>query len=325
MNPKLKTLILIKPFWRNMAKHKPKFGVLKQFEEYSDVVYWHQNGEIKTILKMLEEKNGFIPDFILYYDLNLAPKIKGLGEITIPKGLYIIDLNESRITLLKHFINNNKIDLLFSVTKQRFHAVFPDFKEKFRWLPWSVDQEVFKDWKKEKDIKFLLMGLLHYGPESRVAKGIYSFREEVLRKMGNVDGFVFHTHPGHFVGYRHNAMVNEKYAQEINRAEIFFTCGSRYKYPVIKFFEVLACKTLLLAESNQDIVDLGFKDKDNFIACTKEDFMDLAAYYSENQFEREKIANEGLNLIHNFHTDEIRAKELFEYILDFLGSNRIVN
>ena len=77
--------------------------------------------------------------------------------------------------------------------------------------------------------------------------------------------------------------MNEKYAQELNRAKIFFTCGSALRYPLLKFYEAPACRTLLLAEPNQDIFDLGFKDGTHFIACEVEDFYDKAKYYLQNK------------------------------------------
>ncbi|MBH0231737.1 hypothetical protein H0267_16155 [Halobacillus sp. KCTC 3957] len=35
--------------------------------------------------------------------------------------------------------------------------------------------------------------------------------------------------------------VDKKYALELNRAKIFFTCGSVFQYPVLKFYEAPAC------------------------------------------------------------------------------------
>lgn len=56
-------------------------------------------------------------------------------------------------------------------------------------------------------------------------KGKYPFREAVLEKLRGEKGFVFHPHPGHKASY--NALVNEKYAKELNRAKIFSLLAAR--------------------------------------------------------------------------------------------------
>jgi spore maturation protein CgeB len=93
-------------------------------------------------------------------------------------------------------------------------------------------------------------------------------------------------------------MVNEKYARELNRARIFFTCGGEFQYAVAKFFEAPGCRTLLLAKPNKDILELGFKDGVNFVACNESDFYDKAIYYLRNYKERERITNNGYHFIH---------------------------
>ncbi|XBM33670.1 glycosyltransferase [Bacillus licheniformis] len=112
--------------------------------------------------------------------------------------------------------------------------------------------------------------------------------------------------------------MNEKYAQELNRAKIFFTCGSALRYPLLKFYEAPACRTLLLAEPNQDIFDLGFKDGTHFIACEVEDFYDKAKYYLQNKKERQRITDNGYRLVHSQHTYHARAQEIVDTIIDFL-------
>ncbi|MFC5558818.1 glycosyltransferase [Ureibacillus thermophilus] len=320
MQEKLKLLVLIRPIEKKFPKHKPKVGMFKAIEKFADVRYWQQDGNIHDILKKL----NFQPDFIFHYDIGyqyaMAPKITGLGEINIPKGCYVIDAHYSPTERKKYF-EQNKIDLIFSVSKSAFLKTYGNYKNQFRWLPFSIDQTIFKDWQLEKDIDFLLMGQLYdrtnnTGYQTLTRKGRYPFREIVLEKMRGVKGFVFHPHPGHTASA--NALVNEKYAKELNRSKMFFTCGSILQYPVLKFFEAPACKTLLLAEPVPDILELGFKDGENFIACNQSNFYEKSMYYWKNEEERNRITENGYQFIHTKHTDEVRAKEFVDEVQRFI-------
>ncbi|WP_112179901.1 MULTISPECIES: glycosyltransferase [Paraliobacillus] len=316
---KLKLLILIKDFDKIYLKHKMKYEMIRALEQFADVYYWKRDGDILDIIKQI----GVRPDFILHYDIGwenfFSPKITNLDKIDIPKGCYVIDTHWYKKKRVDYF-TSNKIDLIFSVTKDSFLKHFPTFESKFRWTPFSISPDVFKDWEQEKTIKFLLMGLVYDGTRRSPAKGQYKFREEVQRQMEKVEGFKFIRHPGHRT--RKNHMVNEGFAKELNRAEIFFTCGGARQYPVMKFFEVPGCRTLLLAEPNPDILELGFTDKENFIACDSNDLYEKALYYSENEIERNKITDNGYNFIHQYHTNAVRAKQFINFMEEFIEEGK---
>lgn len=322
MEEKLKILILIRQFDKSYPKHKPKFGTIKAIEKYAEVKYWHTNGNIHEIMKTLD----FTPDFILHYDMGwyyaLAPYITGLDEVDIPKGCFVIDSHYSPLERSNYFVSN-KIDLIFSITKSHFLKTYSGFQNKFKWFPFSVNASIFKDYQLEKDIDFLLMGLVYDGMEKTgsqlsTPKGVYPFRDKVLEKMKDVKGFVYHPHPGH--NATDNAIINEKYAMELNRSKMFFTCGSYFKYPVLKYFEAPACKTLLLAEAIPDILDLGFEDGVNFVACDQSNFYEKAMYYLENEEERIRITENGYKFIHENHTDDVRARNFVNEIREFIQS-----
>ncbi|MGG1397245.1 glycosyltransferase [Bacillus salipaludis] len=304
---KLKILILTKEFYKIYPKQKPKYDLFNSVEKYAEVKYWHKDGHINEILKEL----NFIPDFIFHYDITgyaFSPRILGLDQVNIPKGTYVIDAHWKPADRQK-YIDQNQIDLIFSATKEAFLNRYPQYSNKFRFLPFSVNPSIIKDLNLVRDIDFLLMGLL--------STGSYPFRETVLKVFQNEKGFVYYPHPGHTTKNT-NAIINERFAKELNRAKIFFTCGSNYKYPVAKFLEAPGCKTLLVAEPNQDIFELGFKDGVNFVACDSSNVYEKAMYYLSNSDERERIALNGYKLVHEYHTNEVRAKEFIAYINEFL-------
>src|SRR5690625_1032402 len=286
---RLQILVLIKPFWY-IPKHKPKIDMIRALETYAKVHYWYDDLNIDDILITL----NIIPDFILHYDIawnySLAPNIEGLNTRDIPIGCFVIDLHWKPEQRIKYF-KDNDIDLIFSVSKNPFLKVFPQFKQKLRWIPWSIRPQVMKDWGQKKDIDSLLMGLVyvdknnlngHKSPKQIPSKGRYAFRDAVFEKMKSNSGFVFHPHQGHRTLESKDLIVNVDYAKELNRSRIFYTCGSRNKtggLAVLKFFEALGCHTLLLAETNEDIEELGFKDSENFVACTIDNLVEKTEYY----------------------------------------------
>lgn len=321
MQKKLTILILVRPFWLHYPKHKPKADFLKSISEFANVYYWYDDGDIHDILKQL----NITPDFIFHYDIawhyRLAPKVTGLEEIAIPKGCFVIDLHwspKSRIA----YIEKNQIDIIFSVSKYPFLEVFPQYETKMYWLPWAINSEIIKNWNLNKSINYLLMGLVHYQsvgkPLAYVPKeGRYPFRRAVLEQLKNEEGFLYHAHPGHAAKPSRNVFLNEKYAKELNRAKLFFTCGGRGiggGVPVLKFFEAPGCHTLLLAESNPDIEALGFIDEKHYISCTIDNVAQKAKYYLAHEEEREIITKTGYQFIHQQHTNTIRAKQFIDKV-----------
>ncbi|UTR13714.1 glycosyltransferase [Salipaludibacillus sp. LMS25] len=317
-----KILMLIRQFGDTYPKHNQKYKAITYLEKLTDVHYWHEDGSILDILKKIPIK----PDFILHYDPAwghlFAPHITDLDKVSIPTGAFSIDVHANKQERLAYF-TKNKVNLIFSVIKSSFLNTFPQFEQQFRWLPFSIDPSVTKDWQLKKDIKFLFMGLVNDGTVSHPPLGRYPFREAVLKRMKDVKGFKYNKHPGNLTS--NITLVNETFSQELNRAEIFFTCGGAPKYPVMKFFEAPGSRTLLLAEPNDDVWDLGFKDGESFAACSAEDFYDKAMYYSQNEVERERVTMNGYSFIHDNHTNAVRAQQLLTYITDYLGGKETNN
>ncbi|MCM3761349.1 glycosyltransferase [Alkalihalobacillus oceani] len=325
---KVKILVLINKIWVYI-KHQPKMDMIRALEKYADVEYWHESGDIREILAGLDHR----PDFIFHYDIawryGLAPKITGLGQVDIPKGCYVIDVDWKPEERRKYF-DENKVDMIFSATKHPFLQLFPQYSERLCWWPWAINPAVMKDWKEKKDIDTLLMGLVYIEDKSRLpadkspkampVKGRYAFRDAVLERMRTEPGFVYQPHPGHRViasAKNEEVLVNERYARELNRAKIFYTCGSRINaggIAVLKFFEALACKTLLLAETNLEIAELGFADQVHYVACTVDTFYEQTQYYLKNEAERQRISQAGYEFIHRHHTIDQRAIQMIEAI-----------
>lgn len=270
----------------------------------SEVVFWRYKGNVQEIL----EKIKFKPDFII---LDCSPGLSDLDKVNIPKALILDDVHWE-IEENKGLIKRGKIDIIFSRTNEAFNKYYSEFKDKFTWLPYGVDTRIFRDYQEEKKINFLLMGAVW--PKA------YPFRAKVLEKFNGVDGFVYHHHPGYInVDEKQEGVyVGEKYAREINRAKIFFTCDSVNHYPIAKYMEVLACNTLLLAPSNNDLSKLGFKDEINFVECNQENFYEKAMYYLENEHERKRIAYNGYQFVYENHSNRVRVAKFINHLEHFI-------
>ncbi len=291
---------------------------LDELKRQACVQVWSKGRwEINYVLKAVKKRGNFSPDFIFHYDFAygyaLSPRIYGLSYTNIPKGVYYIDL-QTQTDERREFVHENRINLVFSPTKDFFFRTLPDLKKEFRWLPFSNNPDIFKDWKLKKDIDCLLMG--------RSWGEWYPFRNEVLKRMKGVKGFVYHKHPYEGNVHKSETYTGERYAREINRAKIFFTCGTRFGYPVRKYFEVPACNTLLIAKGNRDLEDLGFVSGENFVECNENNFYDLAMYYLGNEEKRKRIAQNGCSLVHSRHTDRIRVREFLQMVETYLSGRK---
>lgn len=275
-----------------------------------NLTIWRKSGHIASILKKLPKK----PDFILLLNdmgQKLFPMIKGLAHIDIPTGLFVNDVHRL-IKMRANFIVKNKIQHIFTVSRDQFIQTYPEHKHKIEWFPHFVNTDIYKDYSLKKDIQLLMMGAVN---------DYYPLRQEIVKAYSADPRFICHHHPG----YRDfNAkeekknMIGERYAKEINRAEIFFTCPSILHYPVIKYFEALACKTLLLAPAFKELEDLGFIAGEHFIAIDESNFKEKAEYYLADNEKRQHLAEQGYQFIQQHHTVKIRAMQLVKRIENIL-------
>lgn len=282
----------------------------KELTKVVNLTLWRKPGHISYILKQLSAR----PDFILLLndiDKEMTPMIKGLSHTGIPTGLFVNDVHRF-VNLRRNYITKNNLAHLFTVARDKFIEVYPEFTDKMVWFPHFVHTEINRDYDMKKDINLLMLGAVN---------NIYPLRQKIIKAYEGNPNFIYHRHPGyqnlskneedqHFIGQR--------YAKEINRAKIVFTCPSVFHYPVIKYFEVLACKTLLLAPTFGELERLGFVPGYHFVPIDENNFKEKAAYYLANKMERKKIAEQGYQFIRQKHSVRIRTNQLVKKIESIL-------
>lgn len=290
--------------------HKSFHYLLIELSKLTDLIVWHRAGSIHNILNEL----SVTPDFILVNEFGEtnSPNITELSSLKIPYGVYLHDLHY-KIEQRRKLLNKEKPQFIFTYYRDKFYEYFPEFCDRMIWLPHHVNTEVFTDYLLPKDMDWLLLGAVH--------KSVYPLRHKILEVMRNKPGFVYYQHPG----YRNiseqekkQVYVWENYAMTINRAKMFLTCDSRYKYPINKYFEVLACNTLLLAPSSPELKDLGFVPGKHFVDITEKDFEEKANYYLDHEKIRKKIAKQGYEMVCKMHSTVNRAKQLVNIIQGIL-------
>ncbi|MCF6409161.1 glycosyltransferase [Pseudalkalibacillus salsuginis] len=283
---------------------KSTYYLANELDKLCNLTYWYEDGNLPDIIAQLPQS----PDFILFNDQkpDYCPWIRNIDKVTIPKGALVHDMHY-RIGRRKKMYQKNHIEHLFVQYRDAFLRWYPEFKQQMIWLPHHVPGHIFTEYNLPKEINLLMLGSM--------IEHLYPLRVHLFNTLSKRTDFLYVQHPG----YRNlpsnaKAMTGENYAKLLNRAKIFLTCDSIYKYPVLKYFESLACGTLLLASGSKELQDLGFIDGETFIEINDHDVLEKVNVNLKNESRRNRIVSKGKRLIQQKHTTEVRAKELIGHI-----------
>lgn len=305
---RLKVLFITKDHAQQVEKSS--YYLSKELAKKTDLIQWHQNGHIQSILNQMT----FRPDFILLNDFkpDYCPFIRGLRSVNIPVGVIFHDL-QYKPSGRRRFIAKENIRYIFTIYRDPFLRMYPEFADRMIWFPHHVPLETFKDFHQPRIINWLMTGMM--------IPRLYPLRCQMLSAMAREQGFVHHSHPGYRrVNARNKKfLAGDSYAKEINRAKMVLTCDSTYHFPVLKYFETAACNTLLLAPASKELSDLGFIDGKTFAAVNADNFKRKAYYYLNNEKERKEIAKNGCEMVRKRHSTAKRAEELLEKITQIVA------
>lgn len=281
-----------------------------ELRNHTNLLVWREHGNIQHILSKLPTK----PDFILLNDYHptYCPFIRGLDMTNIPIGVMMHDLHYKKSSRKRMIVKGN-VSLIFTHYRDAFLKWYPELTDRMVWFPHHVQTEVFRDYGGLKAVNWLMTG--------KIIPNLYPLRAEILRQMNGVKGFTYHTHPG-YRNVSHKELVGERYAKELNRAKMCLTCDSVHHFPLLKYFETLACNSLLLASSSKELTDLGFIDGETFVAIDETNFIEKANEYLHDEKKRISVARSGYEMIHSKHSTAIRTKELIQHIQEHLAKAR---
>lgn len=281
----------------------------QELTKVTSLTVYRKSGPVHKILRKLPDK----PDFILIINdigKTFTPVVTGLADIQIPVGLMVTDAHrftEQR----RRYMEHNHIRTFFVICRHNFHNYYPvqNHYQVF-FLPQFANTSLFKDYGSLKAIDLMMLGEMSF-PQ------IYPLREKILQHYKDNPAFFIRPHPGWKKFTKEQAdkaLIGENYARTINQAKLFFACGSFREVVTFKYFEVPACRTLLLAPDLPELEEIGFVPGKHFVDINAENFSERAAYYLKNTKEREKISEEGYHFIHHHHSTAHRAKQLIRQI-----------
>jgi len=98
--------------------------------------------------------------------------------------------------------------------------------------------------------------------------------------------------------------------------------GHYWQYPISKYFEAMACETLVVANKPTDAKALHFVPDYNFVEVNEANFKQKIAYYLENEEERKRIAKNARKTVEKHHSSRLRTKQLIKILEKHLYSSK---
>lgn len=173
--------------------------------------------------------------------------------------------------------------------------------------PWSVSTHMFHDLYLERKYNIHFSGV--FGP-------IYPLRIYMRYHIPIEGKYIADNKAFHYA----------QYLTTLNTSKILAFDTGLFKYSVMKFFEGMACNTLVASNLPYDCKALGFKPNVNMVRIGFRNYAERFAYYLQNERERKQIARNGMELVLKYHTKEARSKQLiaqFEELINAKNEERM--
>lgn len=262
-------------------------------------------GRIKPVRVLEDYLNKKEYDFILT-DADFIYVHENWKDIDIPKAMIIEDCQKGRNPELQmKWAVKNKFDIIFYKYKKTFEKNYGDIGVKsIVWMPHSVDVKLFKDYGLSKKHKVLMVGQC-YG-------NAYPHRTKMYEMLNNRPYFTKIGRPMECNQGENKPRwpVGKDYAMELNQAEICVTGGSAFNFPVMKYFEIPASKSIVMTNWFSELGELGFVDDRNIVIADFENLHEQVVKLLGNKKKLKEIQNNGHDFIRKYHTTHVRALEM---------------
>jgi len=223
--------------------------------------------------------------------------------------------HENKSTLNDYFkAMYERADLIFSPCKEAFEKMNPELVHKFRWLPHYIDEEIYKSlpFNKNPKRKCLLSGAIC---------AAYPIR--VLLRNSSSPLIDWLPHPGY--SYKGTEDKNDgfkvakNYAQKLNEYLCVISTSSIYHYALRKYLEVPASGALLLGDTTEDLILMGFEAYKHYIPINKSNVLGIIHKVVANPDEYEQIRRQGRELVFQRHTVTHRFKEMKTILEEYIN------
>jgi spore maturation protein CgeB len=256
------------------------------------------------------------PDVILV-DSHFPPVAtwRNLEAIAVPKAMVISDphhmLRQKLMYAQEKRVDTVFIDYLITTKTTIFKKWRMKNKIPVRWLPHSVNTDVFRSYGPDRKYDVISAGNI-----DRTTYPLRNYLREIFRKQEDLV-FAMPRHPLQDLreGRDFNRLlIRERYARFLADSKLFAFGSSIYNYPLMKYFEGMACETLVVAPLPNDAEQLGFAAGENVVRIDAKNCVDQVRYFLRNEEERREMTENGRKLMNERHSSRIRAQQLSGYL-----------
>lgn len=242
------------------------------------------------------------PDWIIIYgyvsEYFFWPRINA-KSLKTPLAMIINDPIQDQEKVLEKLRDWQVQKVFLTYWANPLSSLFVDnYRAQYYHFPYSIEPSIFKPLVEPKSLDVCFVGV--------VDDAWYPLRKKILEA---IEGMNIRK----CIKFGHKFTTSE-YVKFINSGHIFPVDGGRYDYPVAKYFEVMACKTLALGPEPLDASLLHFKTGENLGVFSKDTIEQDILYYLNNEKERNRIVQNGYKTVLEYHTNKIRARYFLEML-----------
>jgi hypothetical protein len=266
-------------------------------EQDFDVISVEGNRDFKA------EVAAHRPDLVMFHTGSEAP---GEPEVTITNTDAHPEIPRLGYMFRDPF-SPSRMATMNRLRAWRADQVFTDFRpsdapapyfQDTMYLPWWIDDTVFRDYGETKSLWVTLTG------SGWLTKCIYAWRSDICRQLlPRVP--VFHA-PSLGNRQTNHDYVGEHYARLLNRSRFSAGCGTISRYLTMKLLEIPASRCCLVAEEIEVLKAIGFVDGVNCVFATKDNVAEKVRRLVAEPARLQTITDAGYRLVHERHTQRNR-------------------
>ena len=261
----------------------------------------------------IDDLNSYDVLLTAYHVMNKIP----LDRVSSYKIYKLDDMqNDDEYTKIIHF-NISNSDMIISP----YAYVFGEYyrHDNVVWVPYSCALEGFRDWQliefsKSPKLKVLQSGHVHSSYPFRTY--VSSLNNEGLEKLPH-QGWVKASVDGQ------TQIIGLEYYKKLNEYICCFTDALKYRYIVLKNFEIAATGSLLLTDRavEKEMNELGFIDRRTCVFTSRETFLQDLEWILDprNREEIDEIRSAGMKLVRDRHMTRHRAARIHRVAADAIG------
>jgi hypothetical protein len=292
--------VLVAPYWPSPGLfHKRSYAdVLRRAFDAEAIAVEHEEG-------LLDRVMAFKPDLVVTLNIPLYRVYSERLIYELPRSVKLVTWHED----LRRQMHANlpavleRSDAVISVLREAVlrQDQFPQLAGKLWRLPWFVPESMPRYGLHPNPLRRCLVP----GANSRARPLRWRAVQEIPLHLAT-----YLKHPGYGKASYVGDVVGKDFYDLIHRHACCLTDGGIYRYAVAKYVEVPYTGSLLLADDVPDLVEMGYRRGEHFIAV--DDDTDLAAlvdHVVNNLEDYEALRRAGQQLVVERHTERVRLAE----------------